>query len=340
MSRKAPEVDIIIPAHGNSGLTMQCLTHLIRTISDVKYRVTVIDDASPDATTRRMLHWWWINTRPWVPWAKHRGVSFRVIRNDTNLGFSRSNNRGAAGSKADWLLFMNNDAFPDGTGWLEALIATADHDGFDAIGPRGDNVLGIQCSKWDFHFPPIHWAKFLSGYCLLVRREAFLAVGGWDETFLMGDEDLALSIELRRKGYRLGVARHLFVRHLNQATMKDWCAKAGTTPAAWYGRTRQQLLGKYGQDVNKDLFMWEECGQPSAAWRELGVLPDGTYFARPGKPEDAERSIRELRGATVREFCPGPGDPEEGQAGALGELCSRYPRFGFDDTFAVYCGAG
>ncbi len=325
-----PQVDIVIPCWNRSDITLTCLQTLVDMTTNVAYRIILVDNGSTDQMSR-MTRWFSMNTKRWVPWARYKGVRFSCVRLRSNLGFAKANNIGARKGNAPWMLFINNDAFPMAKGWLQKLLIQARACKWAAIGPTCDAVLGIQDRRWDARWPVAHEAKFLSGVSVLVNRKAFEAVGGWDEDYLNGDEDLDLSIRLRKAGYKIGVLRAVFVHHECSATMAAFVKQRGMTIREWFGYTRDLLLHKHGIAWHNDLFFWQQFREPRSKWHSIGVLPNGRYFQFPGTREDQSVSLARLRTRGI-----GAADPNGGQR----RLYSRYATVCVErDTFSTRCDA-
>lgn len=115
----------------------------------------------------------------------------RVDNTHRNRGFAVGSNLAAAGGTDPLICFVN----PDGEltpGCLDGLEAAFADPGVVAAGPSLGEV--------DVALLPDGSPAFLSGCCLVVRRAAFAAVGGFDERFFMYGEDVDLSWKLRRLG--------------------------------------------------------------------------------------------------------------------------------------------
>jgi O-antigen biosynthesis protein len=162
-------------------------------------------------------------------------IPFRLLCLNRNVGFAPANNIGAAASSGTYICLMNSDVFPTTGDWFERLAAHLEADAtLGAVGPlllfEDDSVQhqGIyfkklpQFGNWAF---PHHTRKGLrppvtgglvrepaiTGACMVLRRETFLAHGGLDEAFAVGDfEDTDLCLKLMDDG--LGAAVDLDVR--------------------------------------------------------------------------------------------------------------------------------
>jgi N-acetylglucosaminyl-diphospho-decaprenol L-rhamnosyltransferase len=153
-----------------------------------------------------------------------------VIEPGANLGFAAGCNLGAASSTAPLLLFLNPDAAPE-SGCLAALRATAQQTEWGAWQPLVTMPGGeeINTAGGVIHYLGFGWAgrcgepvavgvsashvAFPSGAALCVRRDAWDAVGGFDESYFMYGEDLDLGLRLWLGGWEVGIDPLARVRH-------------------------------------------------------------------------------------------------------------------------------
>ncbi|MFB3854946.1 MAG: glycosyltransferase family 2 protein [Vicinamibacterales bacterium] len=164
----------------------------------------------------------------------------RVLRLGGNTGFSAGNNAGARVARGRYLVFLNDDTRSD-PGLLAALVkAAADH-GAAAVGAR---ILSWDGSRVDFagggmNFygkgfqsgvgaaHPERYAAdrpvlFACGAAMLVDRDVFLSVGGFDEGLFAYYEDLALGWRLWLEGHEVWFAGSAVVYHLHHGTSGRW----------------------------------------------------------------------------------------------------------------------
>src|SRR4051794_27616252 len=106
---------IIIPVFNRVALTRQCLA-AIAADDGCRAEIVIVDDASREDTADLLVD--------------ARGA--RVVRNERNLGFATSCNRGADVSAGDYLLFLNNDTIPQ-KNWLKALVTYAERNPAAAV---------------------------------------------------------------------------------------------------------------------------------------------------------------------------------------------------------------
>ena len=219
-----PKVSIIIPVYNNDRLTVECLSSLLAHTRANEYEVIVVDDGS-SPNTQDILS---------------QVGSITYIRNPQNLGFSHSCNRGAEQARGDLLLILNNDVQVT-EGWLAALVETLSvYDNVGAVAPKilfpnghlqeaGARIKQDAYSQligfWDDpELPRYNYVRevdYCSGVCLMVDRESFRKIGGFDTAFAPAYcEDADLCFRLRGAGKRiLYNPRSVIIHHLS-ATMK------------------------------------------------------------------------------------------------------------------------
>lgn len=199
--------------------------------------------------------------------ARERFPHADVAELDANVGFGTAVNRGAARGSAPYILLLNNDARlrPEA---LEALYEALQAPDMVAagplmLGPRGECELSI-----DRTLSPLNEARFkllellyrggrgpiagsvrrrmsrsrearsLSGACILLRRDAFERIGGFDERFFLYAEDVDLCLRLRKAGGKLMYVAEAVVEH-------DRGASTATAPAATALHYRRSQIAFY-----------------------------------------------------------------------------------------------
>jgi N-acetylglucosaminyl-diphospho-decaprenol L-rhamnosyltransferase len=149
-----------------------------------------------------------------------------------NLGFAGACNVGAAASRAPLLLFLNPDAEP-AAGCVDALRRAAgerpDWGAWQALVTM-HHGREINSSGGVIHFLGMGWAdscgepaevapngpsevSFASGAALVVRRDAWERIGGFDERYFMYGEDLDLGLRMWLSGHRVGMVPSARVEH-------------------------------------------------------------------------------------------------------------------------------
>jgi len=243
-----PRLDIVIVNWNAGPLLRACLDALATAGTEglVLNRVAVVDNASADDSLADLA-------QPKPPVA--------VIRNPRNVGFAAACNQGAAGSTADYLLFLNPDVILD-SGTLEGAVAfmeAKENQEIDISGIRLRDAEGRTqrcCARFptpgrmvghafalDKLLPRLAAPHFLTdwdhedsrdvpqvmGAFLLIRRAAFERLGGFDERFFLYYEDVDLCRRLVAQGGRCA----------HNAAVSAVHAGGGTTNAI---KARRQFL--------------------------------------------------------------------------------------------------
>ncbi len=203
----SPKVSIIIPVYGQHLLTYTCLKSIVETCADQSIEVIVIDDCSPEPASL----------------ALHAVSGVEFVRNDTNLGFLRNCNKAAAQASGEFLVLLNNDTIVTGD-WLKSMLTVfAQYERVGLVGAKliyPDGVLqeagGIvwrDGSAWnvgrndDAMKPEYNYLRevdYCSGACLMIARELWNTLGGFDERFVPAYyEDTDLAFQVRAAGKRV-----------------------------------------------------------------------------------------------------------------------------------------
>jgi N-acetylglucosaminyl-diphospho-decaprenol L-rhamnosyltransferase len=134
------------------------------------------------------------------------------FHNQNNIGFGAACNQGALASSEEYVLFLNPDARLEPGSLNQLIQALDDNPQAVAANPRiTTNGQKIQFKhrsalltkrEWHAKRPPTRTAAVpvLHGSALIVRRQSFCEVGGFDETIFLYHEDDDLSIRLRQAG--------------------------------------------------------------------------------------------------------------------------------------------
>lgn len=209
-------VSVIVVAYQSRAALSQTIPALLPELAD-RDELVVVDNASTDGTVQLV--------RELAPRAA-------VVETGRNAGFAAGANAGAHAASGDLLVFLNPDAVPH-PGFGAAIRAPLlERRGWAAwmglvTAERGRLV---NTNGGVLHFTGIAWAgeagrtapgtlggprevAFVSGACLAIPRERWLAAGGFAERFFMYHEDVDLSLRLRLAGGRLGIEPTAVVDH-------------------------------------------------------------------------------------------------------------------------------
>jgi GT2 family glycosyltransferase len=301
---------IVIPTKDGIDVLRQCIESIERTTPAAEYRLVVIDHESKEPKSRKYL----------ARIAKrHVVMPYSGIFN-----YALMNNRAVRtqGGDEPFLLFMNNDIEAVEPGWLQRMRSLAARPDVGVVGTalmysdkrvqHGGVIIGINgLADHALRFEPV-WEgdgsrnlgynasltsvrdfSAVTAACMMMRREVFDAVRGFDEAFVVGFNDTDLCLRVGRAGYKIlydgrtVLFHHESVTRIAKAQLKhpkddqklrkDWghLLKAGDP---YYS----PLLELYGRDHRLRL---EPCG-PAAA-RLVQVVLGGQQPRSPHvKPRD------------------------------------------------------
>jgi GT2 family glycosyltransferase len=199
-----PQATVAIVAY-QSGAFLQACVDALAAQTYSEFEAVIVDNDSTDGSIEALR----------LPDAR-----FRIERMGANLGFAAANNVAARGSAAPYFVTLNPDTLAE-PGWLAALVAAAerwpeaaafgstqvslsDPGVLDGVGDVPD-VAGVawraRLGRPVADTPPEGEVFGPCAAAALYRREAFLALGGFDERFFCYCEDLDLAYRLRLDGW-------------------------------------------------------------------------------------------------------------------------------------------
>jgi len=212
-------VSFIVGLYNCLPLTREMLASLQLSLpKGLEYEIIFVDDFSTDETRF---------------WLKTLKAPRRYILNDKNLGYAATNNRGAKEATGDVLIFLNNDLIFC-KGWLEPLIKAhkelgnkagvignvqrdaksgeIDHAGV-YINAKGKPTHIKTLSFLSRLYKPVLIDTLSTGACFLISKELWLILGGFDEKYINGSEDIDLQLRVRALGRINAVCLGSTIRH-------------------------------------------------------------------------------------------------------------------------------
>jgi len=239
-----PTVSLVIPVYSGAELTLAGLRSIVENTSRVRYEVIVVDDGA-DAATKGLL-------------ARVRGA--RIMVNNTNRGYLKSVNEGAAAARGEWIVLCNND-IEVLDGWCRALLECGqsspdiavvtpkylypDRSVNEAGGIIWQDGTGMNYGRGRpaslFHYAFRREVDYGSAAALMVRGSFWRDVGGFDERYLpMYYEDTDLCFRARESGLRVVYEPRAEVVHVEGGT-------AGTDITAGHKRFQEINRAKFSE---------------------------------------------------------------------------------------------
>jgi N-acetylglucosaminyl-diphospho-decaprenol L-rhamnosyltransferase len=218
-----PAITLVILNYNGRSWLAGCLDALARQRSAPPFETLVIDNGSQDDS---------------VNFVRTQYPRAQIVETGRNLGFAAGNNACVRMAHTEWLVFLNNDTVPD-PDWMSQLWAAQQAhaecalitsrlvfmDDSSIVDSAGDGYLRAGGAFKHGHGAPA--ASFAAsrevfgacGGAFMIRRDAFEALGGFDERFFMVYEDVDLSYRARLRGLRVWYAADAIVRHAGSGTL-------------------------------------------------------------------------------------------------------------------------
>ncbi|HEX4348115.1 MAG TPA: glycosyltransferase family 2 protein [Vicinamibacterales bacterium] len=248
----AADLSIIIVSYNARADLERCLASLHTSPPTTALEIVVVDNASSDGSAD----------------AARAFQGVHVIASPSNKGFAAANNAGIRASSGRAVLLLNSDTIVP-AGAIDALMAElAAHPDAAVVGPRLVDATGRAELSFGRMITPLNelrqrrlihgnaagdpaivgeveaqtstrqWPDWVSGACLLVRREAAEAVGLLDERYFMYTEDVDFCAAIRGRGGRVLFTPDVEIVHLRGRS-------AASAPAATSAAYRRSHLAFY-----------------------------------------------------------------------------------------------
>lgn len=185
-------------------------------------------------------------------------LDIRLVTLERNGGYALANNFGVGEARGETIVLMNSDVVPEGPGWLRPLTERlAAMPSASVVGPKLLYADGsLQHAGMYFHrqpngrwqnmhhhkgygrdFPPANIERdvpAVTGALMVLAREDYLAVGGLDARYVIGDyEDSDLCLKLRARGGRCRYVPQVALLHCERQSMPGG-AEAGPARSTLY----------------------------------------------------------------------------------------------------------
>ncbi|MEW8379832.1 MAG: glycosyltransferase family 2 protein, partial [Candidatus Thiodiazotropha taylori] len=256
-----PLVSIIIPTRNGEALVRQCIDS-IKSRTDYKnYEIVIVDNQSDDPKTLEYF----------AQLASVDGV--KVIRYDHPFNFSAINNFAVKQTSGELLCFMNDDIEVISPGWLDEMVSQGVRPEIGAVGARlwypdgrlqhGGVVLGLggvagHAMKYTYEENRGYMGRSVlvqnytavTAACMLVRREVFESVDGFDEENLaVAFNDVDICIRIYQQGYN-----NLWTPYAEFYHHESASRGAEDTPEKQrrFSGEAQYMLDKYGPLLERD----------------------------------------------------------------------------------------
>jgi GT2 family glycosyltransferase len=220
---RTPKVSIIIPTKNKAEIVGKCLTSLLQGTAYPDFEVILVDNGSTEPETLRLYE------------TLRQDARLRIVDYKAAFNYSAANNLGARHATGEILLFLNNDIEIREPDWLEEMARWALRPEVGVVGaqlfyPKGTVqhagvIIGLGLAGHPFsEAPPGYCGMFgsvdwyrdytaVTGACMMMRRELYEAVGGFDEDYILTFSDVMICVRLHERGYRVVYTPHARLTH-------------------------------------------------------------------------------------------------------------------------------
>ena len=190
-----------------------CVTSIVSRSTYRQFDVLIVDNGSSEPESHAYFE------------RVQQDPCISVLRIDGPFNFSRINNQAAAHARGSLLCFLNNDTEVISPDWLEEMVSLAVRDGVGAVGAmlyypsntmqHAGVVLGLggiasHPHRGERRGMPGNYGRAaltqtmsaVTAACMVLRKDTFEAVGGFDETLAVAYNDVDLCLRLGARGFR------------------------------------------------------------------------------------------------------------------------------------------
>ena len=238
-----------------------------------------------------------------------RRLGATVYALSENIGFGAACNFGASKVRAPFVLFINPDV-QMGAAALDAMIeALASDESLFAVAPMLQTGSGKITQKDRNHIPSSPQSaeepSCLSGSCILVRKDAFIGLGGFDERIFLFFEEDDLFHRARAQGWRLKILDDVLVEHRHGGSSKPsrhvaWLKGFHSTASRLYIARKYGLKASRTKEIRRGVMkMLMGLASFSAGRAASGAARVAAALSPGGGPP-----VPKAPGYAIREFAP------------------------------------
>jgi len=215
------DLSIIIVNYNTKDLLEACLKSISQNTHNILYEIVVVDNHSKDSS---------------VLMIEGKFSAVKLIKNKSNMGYSKANNQGINISQGRYILLLNSDTEVKNDALNKAVKFMDENRDIGICGLKllnADGSIQLSCrnfptfstaifnrysiitrlfpdntfskeyllSDWDHN--SIRDVDWVSGACMMIRRKVIESVGFLEEKFFMYSEDVDLCFRAKEKGWRV-----------------------------------------------------------------------------------------------------------------------------------------
>jgi GT2 family glycosyltransferase len=292
-------VSVIIPTVNQVDLVKQCLGSFFDSKPSVlyPYEVIVVDDGSSPEIQQRLRE-------------AMSAFPVQLITQPQNSGFSKTVNRGAAAARGRYICLLNNDVTFNQKNWLDIMMGDSHRVKAGIVGPRllypngtiqhGGIIYIPETGGFDHEYrnqpgnysPALRTREVLgvTGALMLVNRQLWNLLGGMDERFFVGMEDIDFSLRTWENGWRIYYSGSAVAIHPEGYTRGNdpyWRSKGLESGHQFYLKWNRKLaaMHKIQQSIHSQPRYLSISESQAAQWRKIvarrtsPVYSSATHFS-------------------------------------------------------------
>ena len=229
---ETPLVSIIIPTKNQYLLIKSCIESILNLTKYKNFEIIIMDNESTDYQTINFFDQIKSQNSKFIKYFKH----------NEPFNFSEINNRGVKYSNGDILLFLNNDTEIIQSDWLDIMVEYSCLENIGVIGAKllypdytiqhSGVILGmggiaghahknIKQNEKNYHYlNPIKNYLAVTGACMMIKRNIFIDVEGFNENLKYSYNDIDLCLKVYRKGFRNLIINEVELIHYESKSRK------------------------------------------------------------------------------------------------------------------------
>ncbi len=257
-----PLVSIIIPIRDQAKISRRCFESLYQKNTYSNFEIIVIDNGSCEKETKDLF----------LEYQKKK--NFKVIRDSKEFNYSSLNNEGVKHAKGEYLLFLNNDTKIIQEDTLEWMVGYAAQEHVGCVGAKllypdklvqhAGVVLGFGGVAGHIYVANSYQDNGLFGRlvmpynytavtaaCLMIKKEKFLQVKGFDEDLKVALNDVDLNLKILNQGYYNVCLSNVEVMHYES---KSRGYEASKDKQERFKKEQEYMKKKWGHTLDRDKY--------------------------------------------------------------------------------------
>ncbi len=220
-------LSIIVLSYNTKALTFECIKSVIsqykNELEKREFEIIVVDNASSDGSPPAIS-----NLQPLID-------NLKMIESKENMGFAKGCNLGAKSAKGKYILFLNSDTQVLSKGFLSMIDFLDKNSNIAILGGKIENNDGStqrSCGKFYNLFNliimllgferfgflrsspnKIQKVDWVSGACMMVKKDVFQKLIGFDEKLFMYVEDMEICFRAKKAGFLTYFYPNLSLKH-------------------------------------------------------------------------------------------------------------------------------